>query len=367
MSVPEPTYLGKPAGKTAWWKMLPGLVLSLVLLLWIFRGSDLGKVWGVIRTISPWLVLATVAISYLSIPLRVVQWRWLLGNPREAGFTSVLKAICLGYLGNCILPMRGGELVRTYVLSRNSDLPIARVLASVVLTRLQDLLPILVLLVVMFTVVPLDDSIDLSEQGLFEEPVFISKVQLNVAFRVLAFSATGAGVGLVLFYRWQDALRKRMVRVLASVSPRFAKLLDSLFSQVADAVRVVGNARWFLGAQGLSFVCWIIFAIAPVPLLMAFSLDLSQACITALTMTGLTTFAHLLPSAPGAVGTFDALCVVAVLVCNPHMDRNAALAFTLVVHLIGTVGPALPGLVFLPQSWGQLWRIRRNGVPGAPA
>ena len=363
MSGSESIHPGNPNRKISWWKTVPGLLLSLALLVWILRGSDPSKVWGVLRTISPWLVLATAAIGYLSIPLRTVQWRWLLGNAPKAGFINVFKAICLGYLGNCVLPMRGGELVKTYVLSRNSDLPIARVLASVVLARLQDLLPILVLLAVMFTVIPLEEGINLREQALFDQPVFISKARLNQAFRLFAFCAAGAGIGLIVFYRWQDALHKRMVRVLASFSPRFAKLLDSLFSQVAAGVRVVGDARWFWGAQSLSFICWFIFAIAPVPLLLAFSLEFKQACLTALAMTGLTTFAHLIPSAPGAVGTFHALCLVALLVCNPHMDRNAAVAFTLIVHLIGTAGPALPGLVFLPQSWGQMWRIKRNGVP----
>lgn len=349
------------ARKSCYWlKTVPGLVLSIALLAWILRRCDLGEVWSTLRVVPLWPVLATICIGYLAIPLRVVQWRWLLGNPPEARFMSLLKAICVGHLGNCFLPMRGGELVRTYLLSRSSSLPMARVLASVVLTRLQDILPILVLLAVLLAVIPLDEGTTLDAQELLDQPVFISKARLGSAIRILAIGAAGAAIGVVLFYRWQEALRKCVVRVLNPVSSRFARWLDTALSQVGEAIQVVRNPRLFWGAQGLSFVCWLLFIIAPVPLLMAFSLSFEQACLTALAVTTLTTFAYLIPT-PGAVGSFHALCLVALLVCNPSMDRNAAVAFTLLAHLIATVSPAIPGLLFLQQVWRDVWRLREGG------
>ena len=97
---------------------------------------------------------------------------------------------------------------------------------------------------------------------------------------------------------------------------------------------------------------------APIPLLMAFSLGFGQACVTAVAVTGIATIAHMLPSAPGAVGTYHAFCFVAVILCNPGMDPNAVVAYAVVAHLVGALSPALPGLFFLPRAWIHLTDLR---------
>jgi len=63
----------------------------------------------------------------------------------------------------------------------------------------------------------------------------------------------------------------------------------------------------------------------------------------------------MLPSAPGAIGTWHAFCLVAVLSVNPNIDPNTALAYTFLAHLVSTLSPALPGLLFLPTAWRDLF------------
>ena len=91
-------------------------------------------------------------------------------------------------------------------------------------------------------------------------------------------------------------------------------------------------------------------ALAPVPLLASFSIELRAACLTAVAITGLGALAHLLPVTPAALGTYHLLCACGFLAMNPHLDWDQAVAFALVAHLIGTLTPALPGLLFLPTA-----------------
>ena len=70
--------------------------------------------------------------------------------------------------------------------------------------------------------------------------------------------------------------------------------------------------------------------------------------------TAVTSLTFVLPSTPGAIGTFHALCLASIYACVPDVDPNVALAYTVVIHLIGTLGPGLPGILILPVEFQRL-------------
>lgn len=101
----------------------------------------------------------------------------------------------------------------------------------------------------------------------------------------------------------------------------------------------------------MSLTVWILFAATPVPLLLALGMDLAQALEVAVAVLGLTVIAQMLPSLPGAVGTFHAACVVALRLMRPDIDLSSAIALALVFHFVSTIVPGLAGLLYLPGSW----------------
>jgi len=219
------------------------------------------------------------------------------------------------------------------------------------LTRIQDLLPILVIVGAVAFLLPLDPAVVKQAQTILGTPVSVSHAHLVTTVRSLALIATLAGVAVFVAYRWGPAIAKILTAHVGGIAPRLTRRAIGMLDAFSQGMAVVGRRRYFWGAQALAFCCWAIFAVAPVPLLTAFGLPLRQACVTAVAKTGLTTIAHLLPSAPGAIGTYHVFCFVAVILCNPSMDANAAIAYSLLAHLVGTLSPALPGLVFLPRAW----------------
>jgi hypothetical protein len=197
-------------------------------------------------------------------------------------------------------------------------------------------------------------------------PVSISHAHLVTTVRSLALAATLAGVAVFVAYRWGPFVAKVLTARLGGIAPRLTGRVVGMFDAFSRGMAVVGRRRYFWGAQALAFCCWAIFAVAPVPLLTSFGLSFRQACVTAVAKTGLTTIAHLLPSAPGAIGTYHVFCFVAVILCNPSMDANAAIAYALLAHLVGTLSPALPGLVFLPRAWRGIRPLKSQLPPEQP-
>jgi len=346
-------------GKGRWVRTALGLAVSVVLLWWMARFADVREVASHLAGVSPVAIIAAILIGYLAMPLRVVQWQLLLGNPAGVTFLDTLRAICLGHVGNFVLPMRGGELVKSFLLSRTSRLSFPRVLASVALARLQDLPPVLAIVGLVMVLLPVDASVLEQATDVLGVPVHLSRMHLVIATRTLALTAACGALGLFVCYRWWQPICATLTRATAKVWPALATRLESILASVGQGIAVVAQGRAFWGAQAIAFVCWVLFCMAPIPLLMAFSLGFRQACATAVAATGISTIAHMLPSAPGAVGTYHAFCFVAVVLCNPGMDPNAAVAYTVVAHLVGTLSPALPGLLFLPGAWDHLGDLRR--------
>lgn len=122
--------------KKAFRSYLPAVIICLALVGWLGFRLDLDQFLEALTSVSAWAVISTLAVVYLSLPIRAVQWQWLLGHTSAGEFWTALKAICVGHLGNFLLPARGGELVRAYHLAQLSNRAISRILPSVVLSRL---------------------------------------------------------------------------------------------------------------------------------------------------------------------------------------------------------------------------------------
>jgi len=322
--------------------------------------ADLRRMVQFIREVSFAAFVMTILLGYLAIPLRAIQWQMLLGYSLEITFFKSFKAICLGHIGNFILPMRGGELLRAFVLSRSTGTPLGKVLVSVFLSRVQDLPAIGMVMAATFLLVSVPPE---ALQRTFE----ILGVQLpriangiGPAAKSLGVTAALCAILLILCYLFIHPMLSWVRQLSTRLPNSFAGPLTRFLEGVAGGIHIVGEPRLFWGAQLISFLCWLIFALSPIPLLLAFSMDLKQAFLTALSKTAITTVAHLLPSAPGTVGTFHAFCLLSVLAVNPNMDKDAALAYVFLAHIISTLSPAIPGLMFVPSAWKDISAFRHT-------
>lgn len=70
--------------------------------------------------------------------LRGLRWRHLTNAIRPLPRLSLCRATAIGFLANNVLPLRIGELIRSYVLAREHQLAPAAVIGTVVIERVID-------------------------------------------------------------------------------------------------------------------------------------------------------------------------------------------------------------------------------------
>lgn len=116
------------------------LATAGVLLWWSFRGVDLHATLSEFSEIRwGWLMLSVVA-SLVAFVSRAERWRLLmrpLGYQPGLGVTSL--SLMTGYLANLALP-RLGEVTRCGSLSRATGVPFDRLLGTVIVERVIDVL-----------------------------------------------------------------------------------------------------------------------------------------------------------------------------------------------------------------------------------
>ncbi len=104
-------------------KILLGLCISLVFLGLIFYRLDWRLLLATLARIKPGWTLVAAGLTVASYFLRGLLWRVLIGRRHRARLWNLFRIITLGYLANNLLPLKLGEVLRAWLLSKFERLP----------------------------------------------------------------------------------------------------------------------------------------------------------------------------------------------------------------------------------------------------
>src|SRR5437016_4139741 len=93
------------------------LIIAAALLYYSLRGISWGQVGHTLARAEPGRLLLVAALGSVSLLLRALRWRLLLNAEGTVSVPAAFQATAAGYFGNNFLPARGGELVRTLMIS----------------------------------------------------------------------------------------------------------------------------------------------------------------------------------------------------------------------------------------------------------
>ena len=84
------------------------------------------------------LVLIATLFLWFSVWLRGMRWRYLFKLESCPSVVSLYRSEMIGYFGNNIFPLRFGEIMRAYIISKEWNLSKGYVFGTVVLERILD-------------------------------------------------------------------------------------------------------------------------------------------------------------------------------------------------------------------------------------
>lgn len=304
-------------------RIVLGTLLSLLFLWLAVRKAPLDQVLATFAVVRYRYVALALALVLLSAPLRALRWK-LLYHPAQEGLPVLhLAAILLiSQMLNIVLPVRGGEVARIYFMNSTAGRPPAHTLGTIVVEKWLDILMLLVLLLLTPLFVTLPSWFQDSRTTLAVFAVAFFSTALGVSYgqeRLLRLAAPWARF---LPLRWRRAAREALEAGLRSLD-------------------VLRSPRVGLQLQAWSLLIWMLNVLVNYVVFLALGLSLPFAAavfVLAVLQVGVA-----VPSAPGRLGVFHYLCVLALSVFG--VGGTMALSYGIALYLVVFLPPtALGGL-----------------------
>lgn len=312
-----------------WVKLALGYSLAAAGLIWVLRDFELGRLRSLVVNLSwRWIALAVVC-DVMSYVCQGARWRLLLKPVGEVSTLRATQAIYAGLFTNEILPMRVGEMVRAYLISRWTAARFVAVIPSMVIERLFDALWLAVGIGLTAMFVPLPHNL------------------------IRAADALGAGVVVAAAALGYFILRPPKTKVFSTGPLRF---VSSLLERLASGLQGMGRTREFY----LSLVGSLLLLAFQA---MAFWLVMIGCGLRLNLWIGAAVFliVHLgtaIPNAPANVGAYQFFTVIGLTLFG--VDKSAAAGFSLVVFVLLTLPLLVLGALAMAMSGTNLLKIRRE-------
>jgi len=131
------------------WRELVSTLIPIALVALAARNVDWAGTWATLQRTGVPLVVAALAVYYVTFPLRSARWaRLLREGGADLGWRDLLRILFLGWFVNSVVPAKLGDLYRSYLVKRRFGISLSRTVGVVVAERLLDLFVVFGLLVV---------------------------------------------------------------------------------------------------------------------------------------------------------------------------------------------------------------------------
>ena len=314
-----------------------GYGLAAACLIWVLHDFHIVKALHELAGVNYKWVFMGMAFDVISYAAQGLRWKLLLNPFGKVKTTHAVRAVYAGLFANSIFPLRPGELLRSYLLADSEEIGIGRILGSVGVERLIDLVIATAALAVVSLVVDL--------------PRRFKKVTDTLGIVALVLLSI---VVLLIFYLElkigdnpePDAATRRFTgkTMAALVALHAMGTAPSFYSAVLTSLLMPF-------CQVLGLWCMMKGCGLPLPFL---------AGVVVLLVINLGVS---LPNAPANVGSYQFFCVLGLSVFQ--VEKTTATGFSIFAFLALTLPIVLLGFAALVRS-GMTLRSMREQVGGLP-
>jgi hypothetical protein len=310
------------------------IVVSVALAVWLLYLAVTNIDWSNFLT-----TLKNARYGYLPIVflwssigyfIRALRLRVLLASKKRLPLLHVFFANMAGYLGNNVLPARGGELVRASYLARQSNLSFSFSFAVGLVERFVDMITLIVLGLLALAITGIGP---VALQNALKGASILGLVGLLIVF---------------IFPRFATQL-KRWVMALPLLKKAHKRQLANSVQDFLNGFKALNDFERATEFMGLTGLIWLMDTIGTV--MLAYILKIPLLFQQALVLLAALGLSSVIPSTPGYVGVYQ---FVAFTVLVPfRVSKADALAYILIFQIVSFLVIGLWGLA-------SLWQLRKD-------
>jgi uncharacterized protein (TIRG00374 family) len=316
------------AKKSGWKQVLrwmPGVLISAIAIYAVFKFVKVEDLKNAFQTVKPGFILLICGISVIGYLIRGKAWQVILG--KDVTFKQSFFGVSVGYFLNNVLPFRAGELARSFFVGRSTGKGTFYVLSTIVIERAFDLA-----FAAVYVIITLPFLLGMD----WIKPVAIIALVLVFAALLILFLVARNKEKVL---GWLNKISKPN-KFFNFLLPRIENIIDG-FALLAHPSQFLLSLLWI----GINWVVWTAtycFAVnAVIP---------GAPIWWGIFLTGVMALGVAIPSAPSALGVYEASFVAAIAILGGQ--TSTALAYAIILHLLAFTFSAIFGI----------WALIREGL-----
>ncbi len=327
-----------------------GVLLSAGALYFAFKNVPIAELLKYLVSINYFWVLPAVLVAVLSFMLRAVRWQIILESTRKISFWRAFHPLMIGFMINCVLPGRLGEVARPMILQKEEKVPFTTGLATVVAERIFDICLLILLFILTAGALKIDP-----DQYVAFGTYQLNKETLQTVFDTMLKLAAVLIAGIALFSigRVRNLIYSTILltpslfffagkRFKTAVGNKVCQPVINILKNIAQGFALIRYPKKIFLCAGYSVLIWGLQACS----YFLFSLGSPGIHLTYLEITTVMVIICIfisLPSVPGWWGLWEAGGVFALALFG--ISAKDAAGFTLANHAIQVIPVILIGLV----------------------
>jgi len=329
---------------------LLGGLFSVLALYFAFRNVPFTELTDYLASINYFWVIPSILLVLFAFLLRALRWQIMLQAVSDVRFSRAYHPMMIGFMLNCILPARAGELARPAILQRKDNVPFTSGLATVATERVFDLFFLIIFFAIVFSYVEIDAGINIS----FGE-YSLNRETLELIFKnmvIMCFVLVGGIIFITINHTRMltNRIIMRTPDLFFFIGSKYREKIRSIIcsrlvgvvNNIAAGFGLVKNFKQLVLCLVLSFIVWVINALSYYVMALGCpGMQLSLFEITAIMI--IICFFIALPSVPGFWGLWEAGGVFAISLFA--VSQKDAAGFALASHAVQMFPVIIAGLV----------------------
>jgi glycosyltransferase 2 family protein len=322
------------------WKLGLGYAIAALCLGWVLYNVNLEDLLKNIRNLKLELVLLAIAVDTLNYIAQAVRWKFLLRPIFDISAGKSIQATYVGVFTSNVLPMRLGEIVRGYLVSKWYSKKLSEILPSIIVEHLFEGIWLALGIALTTILIPL--------------PSYMKTASQLFGFGVIVLAG-------IFFY---SLLRESKLsaeyhaeRLRRSRGHKFRLFIE----QMADGMKRIGLKTDFFLALIVTLFSLAMQALALWLVALAFGIPLEVwqgAVVLVIVRVGVA-----IPNAPANIGTYQFFAALALELMG--VNRNVAAGFAIVLFFVSMTPTWAIGFFALSISGTTLHRLQHEARDAA--
>ena len=307
--------------------LLLGLAVGTLFIWLAFRGTDFEGVKASFKTANYLYLIPVVLLSIIVQLVRSYRWGVIMEPLERIDQKTLFPITSVGFMAISLLPVRMGEFVRPYLISRKSTVKLGSALATIVVERIFDMLTLMILLLFVLMMVEL--------------PEWVFRTAYSILLLTIPFLFL-----LIFLVVKREISAKGLDRILGKLPQTLSSRLMKLFHSFLDGLQILPDWKKTVNLSFLSLCIWCLIGLVTYILFSSFASMNDLPLAAAYTVLIITALGVALPTAPGFIGNYHFSCVVGLTLFG--IPKTDALTFAIVLHFIQLAVMIVLGLACLP-------------------